>query len=112
MRKKQKELPKITVVNGWERKNFIIEQKDEELDWDSPTLEYKKSDKIIKIEFLVKYKNPKSENVEFEILEIDSDGEENTIDFCESIEICELKLLLLKTCLTFLKTGALVLEQQ
>ena len=101
MRKKQKEMPRIRVVNGWERKNFIIEQKDEELDWDSPTLEFK-SEKIIKIEFLVKYKNPKSENVEFEILEIDSDGEENTIDFCESIEICELKLLLLKKALLVL----------
>jgi hypothetical protein len=100
MRKKEKPTqPTLTVVNGWERKNFIIKQghKDDE----------------ISVEFVVKYKNHKTSNVDFEILEIDDD-EENPVNFSGSsigyVELCELKLLALKTCLTFLKTGALVLE--
>ena len=46
---------------------------------------------------------------DFEIFEI-IDDEENIIKFSDSIEYCELKMVALKSCLTFLKTGALVLE--
>ena len=102
MRKKEKPTPTLTVVNGWERKNFIIKQGN------------KDDEEFLQVEFTVKYKNPKSDNVQFEILEINDDGEEIPIDFSGNIvfylELCELKLLALKTCFTFLKTGALVLE--
>ena len=60
-KEKDKKSPTLTVVNGWERKNFIIKQghKDDE----------------ISVEFVVKYKNHKTSNVDFEILEIDDDEE-------------------------------------
>jgi len=103
-KEKDKKSPTLTVVNGWERKNFIIKQNQRDDEDELVELE---------VEFIVKYKNHKSQNVEFEILEI-NDGEEEPLSFSGSdmnhLEICELKLLALKTCLTFLKTGALVLE--
>jgi hypothetical protein len=110
MRKKETtKRPTLTVVNGWERKNFIIKQGDKIED----------DDEFLQVEFLLKYKNPKTEYVEFEILQVNEKGQEIPIDFSSQsskkftanfVELCELKLLALKTCLTFLKTGALVLE--
>jgi len=109
MRKKEKKMPTIQVVNGWEKKTFIIEQEGEKDD-NYYSVFGKEKESVTRFEFVVKYKNPKSENLEFEVLELDSDGEENPIEFCDSIENFELRLIALKSCLTFLKTGAFTIE--
>lgn len=110
MRKKAKKLPTIQVVNGWEKKSFIIEQEKEKDDNSMKFYFDKEEDSVTRFEFVVKYKNPQTENLEFEVLEIDSDGEENPVEFSDSIENFELRLIALKSCLTFLKTGAFTIE--
>ena len=108
MKKKDKKMPIIRVVNGWEKKNFIIEQEEKyNRYW---AVEDKEEYSIKKFEFVVKYKNPQSENLEFEILEVSELGEEKDIDFCNPIEDFEMKLTALKSCLTFLKTGTFTIE--
>jgi hypothetical protein len=111
MRKKEKKPPTLTIINGWERKNFVIAQGTKPTkNFISTSLEDELDYK--EVEFILKYKNPKTENVEFEILEWDfKRKEEVPVDLSSSFgtELCELKLIALKSCLTFLKTGALVL---
>ena len=111
--KKEKKPPTLTVINGWERKNFVVAQGTKPTqNFISSSLEDDVTYK--EVEFILKYKNPQTQNVEFEILEWNQKlQKEMSVDLSSSFgtELCELKLIALKSCLTFLKTGTLVLEQ-
>ena len=98
------ELPTIVVIDGWQTKTFVVERDGK------------------KVKFLVKYKEHKTENVQFTISELYKDNSELRINFDNSyedrnnscyeqgIDICEMKIIALKSIITFLKTGALTIE--
>ncbi len=83
----------LTIQEEWTKKIFIV----------------KSGDKQARVG--VKYKNHLTHNLKFEIFsDRYNNGEEYEFDF-NDLDNLELNIIALKSCHTFLKTGALTLEQ-